>query len=165
MNRIYMQPSVKQSFDKLMAENPSQLILGVVFVFYLLLNVQTPAFLATPIDTIFGKVIVGVLAIIVFMHTNPVIGVLGFIVAYQLIKTAAVTTGSYAMKHYLPSEESKIEDMVSFNENNITAGSLEEEMVDKMAPLVVHGGNGNINYAPVLDDQHSAASINGNEAE
>ena len=46
---------LKKSFDKLVSENPSQLILGIIFVLYILLNVQTPAFLAGSIDNILAR--------------------------------------------------------------------------------------------------------------
>ena len=165
--------SFKKSFDHLVSEKPSQLILGVIFVFYILMNVQTPAFLAGPIDNLFGKVLVIAVAIVLFMKTNPVVGVLGFIVAYQLIKTANVTTGAYAMKHYLPSEENKMEEIKTFNPEQIQAaphamtraqtnieGDLEVETVAKMAPLVMHSGmDSGLDYSPILDKQHSAASL------
>jgi hypothetical protein len=166
--------SFKKSFDKLVSESPSQLILGVIFVLYILANVQTPAVLATPIDTLFGKVLVVAVAAVVFMKTNPVIGVLGFVVAYQLIKTSSVTTGTYAMKHYLPSEDSKLREMQTFNAEDVspqqenteqvvaltnTDGALETETVSKMAPLVMYGGDSTLSYSPILDGQHSAASL------
>ena len=110
---------IKKSFDKLVSEKPSQLILGIIFVIYILLNVQTPAFLADSVDNIFGKIIVVAIAAVIFMKTNPVIGVLGLVVAYQVIKTASVTTGTYALKHYLPSENSKFQEMQSFNTERI----------------------------------------------
>jgi hypothetical protein len=113
---IYM---LKKSFDNLISGNPQQLILGIIFVFYILLNVQTPEFLAGAIDNIFGKVLVVAIAVVIFIKTNPVIGVLGLVVAYQMIKTASVTTGTYALKHYLPSEQSKFKEMQSFNTENI----------------------------------------------
>jgi len=164
--------SFKKSFDHLVSENPSQLILGVIFIFYILGDVQTPAVLAGPIDTLFGKVIVAVIAIIIFMKTNPVIGVLGFVVSYQLIKTASVTTGTYGMKHYLSSESNKLKEMQTLNTEHIQEkqnhtmsastninGSLEAEMVDKLAPLVMNGGDSELNYSPILDGQHSAAPL------
>jgi hypothetical protein len=165
--------SFKKSFDHLVSENPSQLILGVIFVFYILLNVQTPAVLAGPIDNLFGKVLVVAFAAVVFMKTNPVVGVLGFVVAYQLIKTASITTGTYAKKHFLPSEENKMKEIQSFNEEHVEAtqqmmtqattnieGDLETEMVAQMAPLVMHGGDSELDYSPILDKQHSAAELN-----
>ncbi len=164
--------SFKKSVDHLVSENPSQLILGVLFILYILGDVQTPEVLAEPVDTLFGKVIVAAIAIIIFMKTNPVIGVLGFVVAYQVIKTASVTTGTYGMKHYLATEASKLKEMQSFNpekieeeENNTIAattninGSLEAEMVSKLAPLVMSGGDSGLTYSPILDGQHSAASL------
>ncbi len=169
--------SFKKSFDHLVSENPSQLILGVIFVFYILGNVQTPAVLAGPIDNLFGKVLVVAIAAVIFMKTNPVVGVLGFVVAYQLIKTASVVTGTHAIKHYLPSEDSKMREMQTFNNEQMRAldvegqteqlvartntdGALETEMVAQMAPLVMHGGDSELNYSPILDGQHSAAPLN-----
>jgi hypothetical protein len=172
-----MQTSFKKSFDNLVAEKPSQLVLGVVFFFYILLNVQTPAILATPLDTIYGKVLVFVVAAVIFMKTNPVIGVLGFVVAYQIVKTASVTTGAYAMRQYLPSEANKMKDMTAFNVVEPTSevaptsistsgsgivlpGTLEEEMVDRMAPLVIKGNeDSSLDYKPVMDGQHGAAPL------
>jgi hypothetical protein len=165
--------SFKKSFDHLVSETPSQLILGVIFVFYILLNIQTPDVLAGPIDTVFGKVLVVAVAAVIFMKTNPVVGVLGFVVAYQLIKTASVVTGTYALNHYMPSESSKLRELQTFNEEQITtqtpqhtaeaatnlSGSLEAEMVDKMAPLVMYGGESELEYKPILDGQHSAALL------
>jgi hypothetical protein len=172
----------KKSMDQLISEKPSQLILGIIFVIYILLNVQTPLFLATAIDNLFGKVVVVAIAALIFVKTNPVVGVLGFVVAYQLIKTASVTSGTYAMKHFLPSEANKMSEMQSFNEESVvpmatestsavqtasangntmtnTAGSLEAEMVSKMAPLVMSGPDSKLDYKPILDGQHSAASL------
>ena len=175
--------SVKKSVNNLVSEKPSHLILGVFFFIYILTNVQTPEFLATFIDNIFGKVLIVAFAAVIFMKTNPVIGVLGFVVAYQMIKTASIATGTYAMKHYLPSESSKMNDLRKFNDEEVSplvmpcgcqgqcscmsvatattnnAGSLEAEMVSKMAPLVMSGGESNLEYKPVLDGQHSAAPL------
>jgi hypothetical protein len=169
--------SFKKTFDQLVAEKPSQLVLGVVFFFYILFNVQTPAILATPIETLFGKVLVFAIAAVVFMKTNPVVGVLGFIVAYQIVKTASVTSGSYAMKHYLPSEANKMQEMRAFNVVEPTSpvaptsistsgsgivlpGTLEEELVERMAPLVIKGNeDSQLDYKPILDGQHGAAPL------
>lgn len=166
--------NLKKSFDHLLSESPSQLILGIIFVFYILAHVQTPAVLAAPIDSsIFGKVIVCAIAVVIFFKTNPVIGVLGFIVAYQIIKTASVTTGTYAKRQYLSSEPNKLAEMQALNSEKIytksnqtmsaatnTSGSLETEMVEQMAPLVVRSGSDStLNYSPILAGQHSAALL------
>jgi hypothetical protein len=161
----------KKSFDQLVGESPSQLILGVLFVFYILFNVQTPAVLAGPIDNLFGKVLVVAVAVIIFLKTNPVVGVLGLVVAYQMIRTASVTTGTYAKKHYLSSEVNKVKEMQMYNAEKVQvnaqtmqttnlSGALETEMVEQMAPLVMNGNVSDSNYSPILDGQHSAALLN-----
>jgi hypothetical protein len=38
-------------------------------------------------------------------------------------------------------------------------------MVEKMAPLVLHGGNPNIKFVPILAGQHSAASLDYNDTD
>ena len=173
---IYMQ-SFKQTFNNLVSEKPSQLILGIIFVIYILLNVQTPSVIAPHIDTIYGKILIAAIAIVVFFKTNPVIGVLGFIVAYQIIKTASIGSGRYAMRHFLPSEQNKEKELKSFNvveptssvaPQNISTsagglvvpGTLEEEIVDRMAPLVIRVSNDQEQtYKPILDGQHGASSL------
>ena len=170
-------PSFKKSVDMLVSEKPSQLVLGIIFVLYILLNIQTPAFLAPSIETIFGKVIVVAIAGVVFFKTNPVIGVLGLVVAYQIIKTASVTTGTYAIKHYLPSETNKMKELQSFNVQEPTSeeappavstsgsgiiipGTLEEEFVEKMAPLVMRSADDSpSSFQPVLSGQNGASPL------
>ena len=167
-----MKSTFNKSVNNLVTERPSQLILGIVLIIYILLNIQTPLILARPIDTLFGKVVVVIIAIILFMKTNPVIGILGFMVAYQLIKTATVTTGTYGLKHFLPSEASKAKEMRAMNDEKVSynaqassdqvvayKNTLEEEMVDRMVPLVVHGGGIDTSYKPILDGQHGAAPL------
>lgn len=155
---IYMQ-SFKKSFNTIVNEKPSHLILGIFFIIYILLNVQTPSFIAGPIDNIFGKSIVVIVAIVIFMKTNPIVGILGLIAAYQLIQLSSISTGSYAINNYLPSEKQKEREMVYLNASHKMDGSLEEEMVEKMAPLVIKDGGAQLTYQPILDGQHDAAPL------
>ena len=64
------------------ADKPHEILLGVVFVIYIILNVKTPAPLAQFIDTPLGYIIVAVVALSIFGSTNFVVGILAFIVAY-----------------------------------------------------------------------------------
>ena len=154
--------STKQTMNAFISKKPSQLVLAIVFILYLLFNIQTPEPIATYVDTMYGKIIIAVLSILIFMKTNPIIGVLGFIVAYQMIKTASVSSGTYGMKHYLPSEKNKQAEMESFNENIPSMSednTLEEETVHKMAPLVIHGGDSDLDYKPVMDGLNGASLL------
>ena len=143
--------------DLIKAEKRHQLVLGVVLVLYILLNVKTPDMLSSWIDTIYGNIVVVVIAMILFSNSNPVVGVLTIVAAYMLIKRSSISTGSFAIQKYLPSEESRSADFSKLNEMPIT---LEEQMVAKMAPLVKHAPvSSQANYQPILDTLHEAAPI------
>ena len=60
------------------------------------------------------------------------------------------------LKRFLPSELKKGKHFSAFNQFPVT---LEEEMVDKMAPLVKHSGASNLDYKPVEDDSINSSSI------
>jgi hypothetical protein len=139
------------------AENRQQLVLGIVLILYIILNVNTPKMLSDLIDTIYGNIIVVVIAMILFSNSNPVVGVISIVAAYFLIKRSSISTGSFAIQKYLPSEASRSDDFSKLNEMPIT---LEEQMVFKMAPLVSHNAKyPDANYKPVMDSLHEAAPI------
>ena len=130
------------------------LVLAVLLIIYILVNVQTPHSIATLVDTTFGKVAV-VLAALSMFRVNMVIGVLGLVAGYQLLMRSSLTSGSFAIHNYLPSEASKV---IDFSRYNDFPPTLEEEMVKKMAPIVVDDSS-NLDYKPVLDGLHDAAHI------
>ena len=137
--------------------NQHQLLLAVLFVIYILFNIETPHPLAQLIDNIYGNIVVVLFALSFFFHSDPVVGVLGLLAAYELIKRSSDKTGTAAIKNYLPSEYHKGKQFTAFNQFPVT---LEEQMVAKMAPLVRNAPPPNVDYKPVLDGQHHAAPIN-----
>ena len=68
------------------SEKRHEIVLLVIFVIYILLDIQTPERLAELIDNIYGNIVVVLIAITIFANTNPVVGVIAFIAAYELIK-------------------------------------------------------------------------------
>lgn len=132
------------------------LILGVVLIVYILLDVKTPHTIAPALDSTVGNVVVVSLAVVLFRQSNPVIGVLGLIAAYLLIRRSSIETGTHAIRTALTSERAKVRDFNRYNQFPVT---LEEEMVKKMAPLVKHAPAKNADYTPVLDPTHHAAPI------
>ena len=142
-------------FNKLLkAEKSHEVILGIIFIIYILLNVNTPSNLSQLIDTPMGNIVVVVIALTVFASTNPIVGILGLIAAYELVRRSGI---GFPGNNYIASESNKVIDFSKFNDFPI---SLEEEVVAKMAPLVRNDAGPNIDYKPVLDDTHDAASIN-----
>ena len=66
-------------------KNWSQLFLILLFLIYLISGYKVPLGLATLIDTIWGKVFIIIIVFILFALCNPILGILGFFVAYKLL--------------------------------------------------------------------------------
>jgi hypothetical protein len=135
-----------------------EVILSVLFLIYLILGTKTPHFMAEWVDSLYGKVIVVLIALILFLKTNPILGILGFFVAYQLIGSSMTVTGTYGLEEYLPTEKKKYSEMTEYNQFPYT---LEQEVVKKMAPINRAGYSSTNVYSfhPVLDNLHNASSV------
>ena len=88
-------------------------------------------------------------------RVNILVGLLGIVAGYQLLTRSCIASGTFAINNYLPSEAAKVLDFSRYNDFPRT---LEEEMVKKMAPIVVDN-NSSLDYKPVLDSLHDAAPV------
>jgi hypothetical protein len=139
-------------------ENMAQLLLTILFAIYLIMGYKTPENIASLVDTIVGKVIIFLIVIYMFLYTNPILAILGLFVAFDLIRRSSISTGIDALKRYLPTEAHKYNQFTAFNQFPYT---LEEEVVNKMAPIVQSGFTlSKQSYKPLLEDLHDASPIN-----
>jgi hypothetical protein len=110
------------------------------------------------IDSTIGKIIVVLVALMLFAYTNPILGVLGLLVAYQLIKGSSIKTGMAGLEAYYPTEQKK---WSPFTPTNQFPYTLEQEVVKKMAPIVQSGSSlSPPSYKPLLVNLHDASPIN-----
>ena len=146
-------------YDLIKLEKRHQLILGVVFIIYLLVQAKTPAPIAEYIDTPLGNIVVAIVAISTFYYSNPIVGILGLVAAYELVRRSKIANEHrFLINTVLSNESSKLKTMEKLNvDRNFV--SLEEEMVKKMAPLVKYDVASNTTYKPILDTFHDAAPI------
>jgi hypothetical protein len=139
-------------------EHRLQHILTGLFIIYLILGASTPLPIAMLVDTIPGQIIVVMIAIGLFLKSNPVLGVIGLFVAFDLIRRSSIATGTQGLQFYLPSERTKMSHITSYNTVPFT---LEQEMVSKMAPIT---NNSMLieksKYIPILENNYGAASLN-----
>jgi len=63
-----------------------EIVVFVLFVIYLVFQVQTPSFLMPYISSPLGIAVVLIITLCVFFYTNPVLGILSLFVAYELIR-------------------------------------------------------------------------------
>lgn len=121
--------------ELLKKEQQPQLVLGIIFIAYLVLNIQTPGVISQLIDTTFGSIVIMLLALALFMQVNPVIGILGLAVAFEMIRRSNIDTGSFGVNNYVPNEEKKLRHMKLYNNadpaSNTYKKTLEEEIVEK----------------------------------
>lgn len=141
----------------LLKGNKHQLILIVLFVLYILLDIKTPENLAFLFDNIIGQVVVILGALALFLNSHPVVGVLGFFVAYEIIRRSSIASGSYAVQTYIPTEETKSDEMIQMN--TPYTKTVEEEVIDNMLPLVGPPDNTDPSYKPVLDDNIESSKL------
>ena len=133
-----------------------QTLLFILFVIYIIFNVQTPDPLANIIDSTLGYVII--IALFAFMAVNlhPIVTLVGIFAIYLLFKRSSIATGSMAMTKFLPTESLKSQHLSAFNQFPVT---LEEEVVQIMAPLQAGPAMGPKSFSPVLNDLHDASLV------
>jgi hypothetical protein len=142
--------------DLFKKENSGQVVLAILFIVYLISGYKTPDSVAGVIDTIYGKIVVVLVALVLFSYVNPILGVLGFIVAFDLIRKSSMSTGTFALDNYVPTEVKKESNLNAMNQFPYT---LEQEVVKKMAPMKFSDDATKSSFSPVLDDTYDAAPI------
>ena len=136
--------------------NMSQLILAILFIIYLVMGLKMPDPVANMIDSSAGKIVVALIALLLFGYSNPILGVLGILVAYQLIKSSSERTGMAALEKYYPTEEKKWSPFTATHQFPYT---LEQEVVKEMASQKFNDNFVKAPYRPMLDDTHDASLI------
>lgn len=148
--------NIKELFKK---EHTSEFVLIVLMIIYLIIGFKTPHLIAGLVDNLVGKVVVILVVIYLFIHSNPILAVLAALVAFDLMRRSTETTGINALQAYAPSEKKKMSQFTAFNQFPYT---LEQEVVSKMAPIV-HSGISitPASYKPLLDNLHDASPLTG----
>ena len=138
-------------------ETRYQSVLALLFVIYLMSNMVLPPSLTKLVNTQAGMVTVVLVALTIFFHTHPVVGVLALLVAYEMIRTASRTTPAEIYSEVQPSYRSR-EDRLRAMQPTPRV-TLEEEMVKNMIPFVRPPSDSDqgASYLPVLDNNRNAS--------
>ena len=129
----------------------------VMLISYLALPIQLPDMFANMVDSPMGTISIFILSVYLFFNANPLIAVLFVFVAYEMFRRSSNATGKAAMIKYTPTQARKDEKMKKMNPVKTT--SLEEEVVNEMAPV----GKSDISvfttstYKPVAENVGSAS--------
>ena len=111
---------------------PLEIILFLVFFIYLVFSVPTPLWLNPWLHTSFGLMVVFFVTLYLVLYTTPVLGILSVFVAYELLRRSSVRP-SFSPQQ--PKINRDIQQMNEVYEETKIENSLEEEIVQKMAPI------------------------------
>jgi hypothetical protein len=139
-------------------EHRGELFLTVILIIYLILGAQTPEPVAFLINNVFGKIVIFMIVIYMFLRMNPILAVIFLFAAFELIRRTSSVMYNNMVQTYVPSECNKSNQFTAFNQFPYT---LEQEVVKKMAPIVQSGSVLNkASFKPLLDNLHDASPIN-----
>jgi hypothetical protein len=109
------------------------MVIFVLLILYIVFTPDVPLGLAEYAESTIGQLVIIILAITLFLSTNPVVGILGFLAAYEFIRRASRVTGVYGIETFSPTEEKKHQIMTAMNP--APEKTLEEELVDNLVPI------------------------------
>ena len=146
------------TFNTLMRqEKQHEMVIFVLLILYIVFTPSVPPALAEYAESTIGQVIVIILAITLFLSTNPVVGILGFLAAYEFIRRASRVTGVYGIETFSPTEEKKKQIMTAMNPAPVK--TLEEELVDSLVTISPNhniGSSDGGSFQPVLGPLYGA---------
>ena len=99
-------------------EKQHEIVIFVLLVLYIVFTPSVPLGLAEYAESLYGQIIVVIIAITLFLSTNPVVGILAFFAAYEFIRRSSKATGSFGVETFAPSEQKKTDVMVAMIKTN-----------------------------------------------
>lgn len=135
-------------------------LLSLVMILFIVFPIEIPSKFGNMIDSMIGKVIIVVAVLNLFM-VHPIVGAIGIIAAYELVRRSAglADSGSILMKQYASSEKKRTSSLNSFNQFPVT---VEEMVIKSKVPYTFNmsiGGIDSTSYKPILGDTHEAENV------
>jgi hypothetical protein len=158
------------SFLKNTKLSVQEIILTVIFIIYIISPIGSPRFISTMVESPLGLISIFAITVFLFVYTNPILGILYLLVAYELIRrsdrVSSVTSISPSMRLPEPARALSTPNMTASSQyvtptigNLPDSYSLEEEMVSSMSPI----GEGKIkeivdtSFKPTIGNIHNAS--------
>jgi predicted membrane protein len=138
-----------------------EMVLFVAFLLYVVLPIKTPDVLAPYIDSVFGTIFLFCITVSLFVYTNPVLGVLYILVAYEVLRRSSSKGGNSraVIMEYTPSQDNKDYDIR--NMNPPVEKTIEEEVIEMRAPIGKPQQTEYVNtsFKPVADKLDGASLV------
>lgn len=136
-----------------------EMTLLAIMIIYIVLPLRTPAWLAPYVASPLGMVVLFCITISLFVYTNPVLGVLYILVAYEALRRSTSISGKVVIVENTPSQEKKDVDLRLMNPPK--EKTIEEEVIEVRAPIGKSVPTEYINssYKPVADKLEGASLV------
>ena len=137
--------------------SPKEIVVFGALLLYITTDLGTPGFIARTMNTVAGKLIAVLAALVLFRNQPAIIAILGAYALYILVERSGYVVARDAIQEHTPSQLEKEIVMDELQpEDELT---LEEELVAKLAPI-------NSEIAPLVDTSFkpTASDLNGASA-
>ena len=137
--------------------NKIEILALLLFILFIILPFKLPLMVTKSIDNSLGLLFLFIIAIYLFFYTNPILGIIFILVAYELIRRSSFTgDGNYVINNNISQlvKDTELEIL-----NPVQEHTLEEEVINKMAPArndFIKGDYSN-NFKPVTDSTIGAS--------
>ena len=93
-------------------------ILSLVLILFIVFPIEIPKELSALVDSVLGKIVVVVMVLNLFI-AHPVLGAIGAVAGYELVKRSAGHAGAHStvMSKFIPSEKAKTSNLNIFVQN------------------------------------------------
>jgi hypothetical protein len=121
--------------DSLKSLKPLEIGTLLVFILFIIFPVRVPVALTGVFDSPIGILGLLVVTVCLFVYSNPVLGVVFILVAYELIRRGALNTGkptAQILSGDNTSQQTKDSELQKMNP--VMPPTLEEEVIQTMAP-------------------------------
>jgi len=142
------------ALPKLLNKNLNTYVLAGLLSIFIVFDIQIPDIVANLVDNLIGKIVI-IIVSLSLLNINPILGSLGIIAAYFLIKRSE-RNNSIMVNKFVPSEEKK---SVEIQKYNIDPISLEETIVKKQIPFSKNRKVLSSGAKPIHDSIHNAAEV------
>ena len=150
--------------DYIKSVKSHECLLSVLLLIYIVLDIQTPMSLLPLVNNGIFQAIMFLLVISLFFYVNPIISVLAIIALLILLQRS-----KSAIDYMMPSEVSKMNNLISLNQQQINQEivehnmeepqvTLEENMVELMVPPVIES-NEEFSFSAVSNKLHNAENL------
>lgn len=111
----------------------SEMILLAIMIIYIVLPFRTPDWLAPYVASPLGMVVLFCVTVSLFVYTNPVLGVLYILVAYEALRRSTSISKQVVIVENTPTQEKKDIDLRLMNPEK--EKTVEEEIIEIRAPI------------------------------